>query len=153
MSVLSLSYWESDVYWRKNNKHFAELAQQNGEKQLIWRNYAIVTLCIRRLHDAGGCQTGCRTGLTTVLNEQPLFVQPVVKPDWQPVWQQVVSCKRGFTAPTSLNGGQPNFARCLAVSWAGALYIIDVTYSRLDVSLRTALLGGDGPTVIRHYRG
>ena len=26
------------------------------------------------------CQTGCQTGLTTVLNEQPLFVQPVVKP-------------------------------------------------------------------------
>ena len=30
MSVLSLSYWESDVYWRQNNKHFAELAPQNG---------------------------------------------------------------------------------------------------------------------------
>jgi len=30
----------------------------------------------------------------------------------------------GFvTAATSLNGSQPNFARCLAVSWAGALYI------------------------------
>jgi len=30
----------------------------------------------------------------------------------------------GFvTAATSLNGGQPNFARCLAVSWAGTLYI------------------------------
>jgi len=30
----------------------------------------------------------------------------------------------GFvTAPTSLNEGQPNFARCLAVSWAGTLYI------------------------------
>jgi len=27
------------------------------------------------------------------------------------------------TAPTSLNRGQPNFARCLAVSWAGTLYI------------------------------
>jgi len=26
------------------------------------------------------------------------------------------------TAPTSLNGGQPHFARCLAVSWAGTLY-------------------------------
>jgi len=26
-----------------------------------------------------------------------------------------------ITAPTSLNGGQPNFARCLAVSWAGTL--------------------------------
>jgi len=30
----------------------------------------------------------------------------------------------GFiTAPTSLSGSQPNFARCLAVSWAGTLYI------------------------------
>jgi len=29
------------------------------------------------------------------------------------------------TKPTSLNGGQPNFARCLAVSWAGTvLYIL-----------------------------
>jgi len=46
MSVLSLSYWESDVYWRQNNEHFAELAPQNGGKQLIWRNYVIVTLCI-----------------------------------------------------------------------------------------------------------
>jgi len=30
----------------------------------------------------------------------------------------------GFViAVTSLNGGQPNFARCLAVSWTGTLYI------------------------------
>jgi len=30
----------------------------------------------------------------------------------------------GFvTAVTSLNGSQPNFARCLAVCWAGILYI------------------------------
>ena len=30
----------------------------------------------------------------------------------------------GFvTAVTSLNGGQPNFAQCLAISWAGTLYI------------------------------
>ena len=30
----------------------------------------------------------------------------------------------GFvTAATSLNGSQPNFARCLAISWAGTLYI------------------------------
>ena len=27
------------------------------------------------------------------------------------------------TAATSLTGGQPNFARCLAVSWPGTLYI------------------------------
>jgi len=48
MSVLSLSYWESDVYWRQNNKRFAEFAPQNGGKQLIWRNYVTVTLCIER---------------------------------------------------------------------------------------------------------
>ena len=46
MSALWLYYWESDVYWRQNNKHFAELAQQNGGKQLVWRNYVTVTLCI-----------------------------------------------------------------------------------------------------------
>jgi len=42
---------------------------------------------IPRLHDTtdcqtgctASCQTGCQGGLTTVLNEQPLFVQPVVK--------------------------------------------------------------------------
>jgi len=33
-------------------------------------------------------------------------------------------CPIGFvTAPTSLNGGQRNFAQCLAVSWAGTLYV------------------------------
>ena len=30
---------------------------------------------------------------------------------------------RVLAAETSLNGSQPNFARCLAVSWAGTLYI------------------------------
>ena len=34
---------------------------------------------------------------------------------------QWVSCLGFVTALTSLNGGQPNFARCLAISWAGAL--------------------------------
>jgi len=28
-----------------------------------------------------------------------------------------------ITAPTSLNGSQPNFVRCLTISWAGTLYI------------------------------
>jgi len=46
MSVLLLSYWESNVYWRQNSKYFAELAPQNGGKHLIWRNYVTVTLCI-----------------------------------------------------------------------------------------------------------
>jgi len=46
MSVLSLSCWESDVYWRQSIKHFSELATQNSRKQLIWRNYVTVTLCI-----------------------------------------------------------------------------------------------------------
>jgi len=49
---------------------------------------------ISRLHDTTGCQTGCQTGftigMTTVLNEQPLFVQPVVKPGCTTLWQPVV---------------------------------------------------------------
>jgi len=48
--ILSLSYWESDVYWCQNNKHFSEPAPQNGGKQLIWRNYITVTLCIDCFH-------------------------------------------------------------------------------------------------------
>ena len=36
---------------------------------------------------------------------------------------QRVSRLGSFTAPTSLTGGQPNFVRSLAVSWAGTLYI------------------------------
>ena len=35
----------------------------------------------------------------------------------------------GFViAPTTLNGGQSNFARCLAVYWAGTLYILGGSY-------------------------
>jgi len=37
---------------------------------------------------------------------------------------QRVSRLGDVTAPTSLNGDQPNFARCLAVSWAGTLYTL-----------------------------
>jgi len=36
---------------------------------------------------------------------------------------QRVSRLRFVAAPTSLNGGQQDFAGCLAVSWAGTLYI------------------------------
>jgi len=50
-------------------------------------------ILIPRLHDTTGCHTGLTTGLTTVLNEQPLFVQPAVKP----------GCTTGLT--TSLTTG------------------------------------------------
>jgi len=36
---------------------------------------------------------------------------------------QRVSCLAFVTAATSLTASQPNFARCLADSWAGTLYI------------------------------
>jgi len=41
---------------------------------------------------------------------------------WDPSKFQRVSRLCFVTAPTSLNGGQPNFARCLAVSWTCTLY-------------------------------
>ena len=54
----------------------------------------------------------------------------------------------GFvTAATSLNGGQPNFARSLVVSWAGTLYIHfwglfapDVILARARFTLRPSLV-------------
>jgi len=36
---------------------------------------------------------------------------------------QLVSCLRIVTAPTSVDGGQPNFALCLTISWAATLCI------------------------------
>ena len=36
---------------------------------------------------------------------------------------QRFSCFRFVATPTSLNGGQPNFARCMVFSWAGTLCI------------------------------
>jgi len=57
------------------------------KKPHFFKGHGIVSdgLAYTRLHDTAGCQTGCTTGLTTVLNEQPPFVQPVVKRVWQPV--------------------------------------------------------------------
>jgi len=44
------------------------------------------------------------------------------------------------SAATSLTGGQPNFARCLAVSWAGTLYIQLVSWSLTSLfSTNTAI--------------
>jgi len=40
-----------------------------------------------------------------------------------PITFQRVSHRGFVTTATSLNGRQPNFVRCLAVSWAGTLYI------------------------------
>jgi len=53
-----------------------------------------------RLQDTTGCQSGCTTGLTTVLNEQPLFVQPVVKPGCNRLnvcIHDTTGCQTGFT--------------------------------------------------------
>jgi len=54
---------------------------QYGRAHVLRRSGSLIP----RLHDTSGCQTGLttgliQTGLTTVLNEQPLVVQPVVKP-------------------------------------------------------------------------
>jgi len=53
-----------------------------------------------------GCQTGCTTQFDNRLNEQWLFIHhgwtnscsfnTVVKLVWQPIWEPVVSCKRGI---------------------------------------------------------
>jgi len=43
------------------------------------------------------------------------------------------------SAATSLIGGQPNFARCLAVSWAGTLYIRRYSLTKLCDGVQIAI--------------
>jgi len=47
---------------------------------------------------------------------------------WHPSKFERVSCLGFVTAATSLTRGQPNFAQCLAMSWAGTLYIYIYTF-------------------------
>jgi len=70
---------------------------------------------------------------------------------------QRVSHLRLVTAPTLLNGGQPNFARCLAVSWAGILYIFfrgllppNRILPRAKFTLRPSLAFYIGSVTARH---
>jgi len=54
----------------------------------------VCTVCTR---DTTCCPTGCQTGLTTGLTTGCTVhtnIQPVVKRVSQPVWQQIISCKR-----------------------------------------------------------
>jgi len=69
---------------------------------------------------------------------------------------QRVSRLAFVTAATSLTGGQPNFARCLAVSWAGIHYIYifggsDWTLTGAKFTLRPSLaLSYIGNVTARH---
>jgi len=65
----------------------------------------------------------CSTCPHNMVNVGPLTTEISVREFGAPSKFQQVSCLGFLTAPTSLNGGQPHFARCLAVSWAGTLYI------------------------------
>ena len=69
--------------------------------------------------DAGQCseepEKNCFSGRGVPKLVETLFGRTVVT--------LLTSCLGLITAMTSLNRGQPNFARCLAVSWAGTLYI------------------------------
>jgi len=65
----------------------------------------------------------CSTCPRNIVNVGPLTTEISVREFGAPSKFQQVSCLGFLTAPTLLNGGQPHFARCLTVSWAGTLYI------------------------------
>jgi len=58
-----------------------------------------------------------------MVNISPLGAEICWRVWGTPAKFQRVSRLASVTAATSLTGGQPNFARCLAVTWAGGLYI------------------------------
>jgi len=66
------------VAWRRIQceRSLTAVTRPTRTVEMLLTIAAPVNMLIPRLHDT----TGLTTGLTTVLNEQPLFVQPVVKP-------------------------------------------------------------------------
>jgi len=64
--------------------------------QLVVKLSCTTGLTTGCIHDTAGCQTSCQTGLTTSWM-YVYTMQPVVNPVWQPVLQQIVSCKRGLS--------------------------------------------------------
>jgi len=64
--------------------------------------YTLYNRFDNRLYRVKKHPTGCQIGLTTVLNEQPLFVQPVIKPGCTTGFttgciHDTVGCQTGFT--------------------------------------------------------
>jgi len=76
-----------------------------------------------------GCQTGLTTGLTTVLNEQPLFVQPVVKP----------GCTTGLTTGCTHDraGCQTGCQTGLTTGW---MFVYTIQPTGLTTFLTTACI-------------
>jgi len=75
-SIEYIWYWRIRMQVTKktsNSRYFSFQTIFTVESGHAWRAF------IPGLHDTTGCKTGCQTGLipglTTVLNEQPLFVQ------------------------------------------------------------------------------
>ena len=100
----------------------------------------LTTGCI---HDTAVCQTGCQTGLTTGW----MFVytiQPVVKPDWQPV----VSCKRGRSGTRRIAGSLAQRrevktnkkSNSWTIMWALCVYA-DIVWKRSEVKSATVNYG------------
>ena len=110
----------------------------------------MITIFIRpRLHNTASCQSGLTTMLTNShcsfnrLSKrvvQPVWqlavymIQPVVKTVAKPVWQQVVSCKRGFNDHREIY--------LVNMSQLGKLYIL------VMVAGVVGFLTGDGKLVM-----
>jgi len=108
------------------------LAENTGRKNYAKNRYlrTIAQLClaissqlshIRTIGKSSNSNI-CSTCPHNTVNFGPLKAEI----DWRfwahPSKFQRVSRLCFITAPMSLNGGQPNFVRCLAVSWAGTLH-------------------------------
>jgi len=92
-----------DPFWRLATKHHRRTQTDRHTtrsvslKPRLHDTTGLTTGCI---HNTAVCQTGLTTRLTTGLTTGCIVhtnIYPVVKLVWQPVWQQVVSCKRGLT--------------------------------------------------------
>jgi len=110
------------------------LAEYTGRK-----NYAKIECTIAQLCRAISSQLRyvSTVGKKLVKQQYLLYIMVNVGPLTAEIGWRVLGTPANFsgfrlgfvTAPTSLNGGQPNFARCVAVSCAGTLYILGALVS------------------------
>jgi len=109
------------IPWQQNTRriNYAKIASAHHRTNLSGYIFA-TKACIDNRKNMLNCNMSstCPHNMVNVANGWDWFASLGHPSKFQRV------SRHGFvTEPTSLNGGQPTFARCLAVFWAGTLYV------------------------------
>jgi len=120
LPLLPLSWqpWLHAARWKYRTQKIAKNLPYGHHRTTLWGCTFATKACI----DIG--KKLLNSSISSTCPHNMLNFGPSSAEIGLPVWGTQWVLRVGFvTAPTSLNGCQPNSTRCLAVSWAGTLYI------------------------------